>query len=85
MQMTNIPKKEQEGVLHSFWVMMKECEEKVDNDNCRDFVLKNQVEGFFKQWSRITDSDHAPVWIRREMARKSGEEILAMLVPSKEN
>lgn len=57
-----IKAKDQDDVMHCYWVMMKECESKAMNDN--DLVLKHQVEGFFRLWNRVNETDHAPRWVK---------------------
>ena len=63
--LTSIPKNEQENVLASFWLMLRECENSADNDN--NPVLKHQVEGLYKQWNRITGQEHVPAWEARKL------------------
>ena len=51
-----------EGVLFSFWYMLQECEVKaIDED---DILLKIQVEGFYRQWNFLTNSNQRPRWIK---------------------
>lgn len=68
-----IPKKDQADVMHSFWVMMKECENKVieaqhahrkdgRDPEYAEKILRGQVEGWFKQYNKITDDCHKPQW-----------------------
>lgn len=66
VQMTSIPKKEQENVLASFWSMMRECESKVDDSGGKEPVLRHQVEQWYGQWNRITGDSKEPVWKTRE-------------------
>lgn len=66
MQMTTIPKKEQENVLSSFWTMLKTCEEQVDNSDKPDPILKLWVEQWYGQWNRITGGTNEPVWETRK-------------------
>lgn len=66
MQLTHIPAHEQEGVLSSFWTMLKEAESKADNEN--DPVLKHWVEQWFGQWNRITGSESKAKWVERAAA-----------------
>jgi hypothetical protein len=60
MQLTSIPKDEQEDALSSFWTMLQECEAKADDKN--DPVLKRWVEQWYEQWNRITQDNKAPRW-----------------------
>lgn len=66
MQLTHIPANEQEGVLATFWTMLKEAESKADNDD--DLLLKHWVEQWFGQWNRITGGDAQPTWVTRAAA-----------------
>jgi len=58
-----IPKKNQDDVMTSFWIMMKECESNADNTN--DALGKKWVEGWFKQWNDLTGQSHEPSWVIR--------------------
>ena len=49
--------------MESFWTMMKNLEIVADNEN--DPVMKNMVEGFFRQWNRIADDTSTPIWDKR--------------------
>lgn len=64
MQLINIPESEQKDWIESFWQMLRECETKADNEN--DVILKRWVEGYYKQWNRVTKSNLDPVWVARE-------------------
>lgn len=59
----------QEGILHCYWMMLRECESKADDDN--DPVLRHQVEGFYRLWNRVQGSSLWPIWVERA-ARKQG-------------
>jgi len=61
MQLTNIPKDEQEGVLSSFWTMLRELEQVAMERN--DAVLKKWVQDWYTQWSRITKQKIEPMWV----------------------
>lgn len=63
MDQIKISKKDQHGVMESFWTMMKNLEIVADNEN--DPVMKNMVEGFFRQWNRIADDTSTPIWDKR--------------------
>lgn len=64
-QYETIPKGEQEGVLASFWVLLREAESKADCDN--DAVLKNFVSQYYEQWNRITGANNKPIWETRDV------------------
>lgn len=55
-----IPAKDQKDVLDSFWTMLRECEEKAENENSS--FLRHQVEQLYDQWNRLTQSTAAPRW-----------------------
>jgi len=59
MQLTTIPKKEQESFIASFWSMLQQLENNADN------VLDKQfVEGYYQQWNRITGDNKVARWNR---------------------
>jgi hypothetical protein len=62
-QLKTIAPAMQEDVIASFWTMMKECES--DADTNKDAVLKVWVEGWFRQWNRMTGDDKQPAWVTR--------------------
>ena len=62
--MKNWSKQTKDDILDSFWYMMRECESKADDED--DFLLKHQVEGFYRQWNSLTDMDHKPIWVVRK-------------------
>ena len=66
VQMTSIPKKEQENVLASFWTMLRECESQVDNSKGKEPILRLWVEQWYGQWNRITGDSKEPIWKTRE-------------------
>jgi hypothetical protein len=47
-------------VISSFWTMMTELESQAHNQN--DRVLMVQVEGWFRQWNRMTGDSKRPRW-----------------------
>jgi len=69
MNLDNIPKSEQKDFLASFWTMLKECDEKAD-DNA-DPVLRHWVSCWFQQWNKITGQNHAPSWVKRAIAKNA--------------
>ena len=64
MQTTKIPSAEQEGLLSSFWMMLRECESRADNKN--EPLLKHQVAQWYEQWNRITGDTKQPGWVSRQ-------------------
>lgn len=46
-----IPENEQQNVIDSFWLMLKECESKAEQNN--DAVLKHWVNKWREQYNRI--------------------------------
>ncbi len=63
INLTSIPKDEQENILSGFWVLLTETEQNADNEN--NPVTKHIVEEYYKLWNRITGQNHEPIWIRR--------------------
>lgn len=66
MTPTSIPKKEQENVMSSFWMMLKTCESNVDNSDEKNPLEKRWVEQWFQQWNRLSGENHEPIWVTRE-------------------
>lgn len=64
MNLTKIPKSEQENVLASFWTMLRELESSCDGTN--DVILKMQVESWYRQWNRITGDNKGPRWAKEQ-------------------
>ena len=67
-QLENIPRSMHRDVIHSYWTMMMELMSQADNQE--DTVLKVQVEGYFRQWNRMTGSNDKPKWMTRDNDRK---------------
>jgi hypothetical protein len=63
VNLTKIPASEQEGVLSSFWTMLRDCESRADSTN--DPVGRHLVSEWYKQWNRITGQNHVPAWVAR--------------------
>lgn len=63
INLSKIPAGMQPDIISSFWTMMRECESKADND--RDPILKLWVEGWYRQWNRMTGSVQQPIWMTR--------------------
>lgn len=63
INLTNIPKSEQEGVLASFWTMLQTIEGEADHTN--NLLDRHLVSQMYNQWNRITGDNKVPVWERR--------------------
>lgn len=63
INLETIPDDEQKDILSSFWSMLRECEA-VAYDRS-DTILKHEVEGWYRQWNRITGQEHNPIWKRK--------------------
>lgn len=65
MSLNNIPKKMHGDIIQSFWTMLRECETKADDNN--DPVLKIWVEGWYRQWCEMSESEivREPIWATR--------------------
>jgi len=63
-QLEQIPRSMHKDVISSYWIMMSELMTQADNEN--DEVLKVLVEGFFRQWNRMTGDDKKPIWRTRD-------------------
>ena len=50
-------------LMSSFWLMLQECESRAHNDG--SYLLRLQVEDFYRQWNAATGSDLAPRWNTR--------------------
>jgi hypothetical protein len=60
LELHKIKRSMHHDVLHSFWMMLCECENSAQTNN--DAVLKVQVEGWIKQWNRMTGDTKKPKW-----------------------
>lgn len=68
-QYETIAKDEQSNMLGSFWTMLRECDSTVERSKDRDGhyaqpILKHHVEGWYRQWNRVTGDNLQPSWIR---------------------
>lgn len=70
MQLKTIAPKEQEDAISSFWTMLQECEGKAKDGN--DAVLRHWVEGWYRQWNRITGDNKVPQWVAVHNAELTG-------------
>ena len=64
LELNKIKRSMHADVIASFWLMMQTVETLADNAD--DVTLKAQVEGFFKQWNRMTGDDKKPRWVSRK-------------------
>lgn len=64
LELSKIKRSMHADVIASFWLMMQTVETLADNAD--DVTLKAQVEGFFKQWNRMTGDDKKPRWVSRK-------------------
>ena len=62
MQLNTIAQEEQEDAISTFWTMLQECEGKANDVN--DPVLRHWVDGWYRQWNRITGDNKAPRWAK---------------------
>lgn len=60
MQITNIAEHEQEDMITSFWMMLRECEAHAIDNN--DPMLRYWVEGWYRQWNRVTNDNKKAPW-----------------------
>ena len=63
LELNTIKRSMQPDVISSFWTMLQELRSKADNED--DTLLKVQVEGWYRQWNRMTGDDKAPNWTTR--------------------
>lgn len=63
INLTKIPKNEQEGMLSSFWMMLGDLE--IHADNSKNPLDMHTVSEMYKQWNRITGDNKEPIWISR--------------------
>lgn len=64
LELHKIKRSMHHDIIHSFWIMMRECESTANNND--DRVLKVQVEGWYKQWNRMTGDDKKPAWMKEQ-------------------
>lgn len=71
INLTKIRPSLQEGVISSFWTMLRELETQADNKS--DNTLKHQCAGWYKQWNRMTGDNKEPIWVvRQKKAEENG-------------
>lgn len=56
----SIEAEDYENLIHCYWIMMQECEIKAQHEN--DIILKKQVEGFYRLYSRLQEVELKPRW-----------------------
>lgn len=59
MQLTKIAKKDQEGMISSFWSMLQMLEGQAETTLDKHFVDK-----YYEQWNRVTGDDKVARWNR---------------------
>ena len=64
INLTKIPKNEQEGMLTSFWTMLGTLESIADST--KNPLDMHMVTAMYKQWNRITGDNKSPVWVERK-------------------
>ena len=60
LELHKIKRSMHRDVIHTFWIMLRECETKANDDD--DKLLKHQVEAWYRQWNRMTGDNKKPVW-----------------------
>lgn len=60
LELNTIKRSMQPDVVSSFWTMLQELRGKANDDD--DRVLKVQVEGWYRQWNRMTGDNKTPEW-----------------------
>lgn len=59
LELNKIKRSMHADIIASFWMMLRELEEKADYGSQLDKV---QVEGWYRQWNRMTGDDKVPRW-----------------------
>jgi hypothetical protein len=70
-----IPKGEHKDLMASFWTMLQENAGRAADSG--DAVLRLWVEGWFKQWNRITGNNQSPPWVQASEGHKTLEDLAA--------
>ena len=60
IELNKIKRSMHKDVISSFWTMMQELESHANNDN--NPVLKHQVDGWYRQWNRMTGDTKVARW-----------------------
>lgn len=60
LELNKIKRSMHKDVISSFWTMLQECESKAASNN--DHLLKLWVEGWYKQWNRMTGDNKSARW-----------------------
>ena len=61
LELSKIKRSMHADVIQSFWTMMQELESTAYSDE--DPVLQHQVEGWYRQWNRMTGDSKRPRWM----------------------
>ncbi len=64
LELHKIKRSMHHDIISSFWTMLRECEEKAINEGSA--VLKVQVEGWYRQWNRMTGDNKKPQWLKEQ-------------------
>lgn len=65
VNLTSIPKDEQECLLSSFWSMLGDLEHLADSKEA-SIILRHDVGQYYQQWNRVTGDNKKPIWERRK-------------------
>lgn len=68
---TTIAASMHQGIISSFWTMLRECEAKYIEHPSGNALLKVWVEGWYRQWNEMTNDDKAPQWVPHISFEKS--------------
>jgi hypothetical protein len=60
LELNKIKRSMHQDVISSFWTMLQELESKAVNDN--DGLLRCQVDGWYRQWNRMTGDTKTAKW-----------------------
>ena len=63
LELYKIKRSMHHDIISSFWTMMTELETQANNTD--DRVLKHQVEGWYRQWNRMTGDNKSPRWVSK--------------------
>ena len=70
-----------DSVLHCFWMMLRSMESQAEEG--RGVLARHEVEQYAQLWNEVTESDHVPPHLEREIreaARRGDREFLERLV-----
>jgi hypothetical protein len=60
IELHKIKRSMHKDVIDSFWTMLQELETQANNED--DRLLKHQVEGWYRQWNRMTGDTKTARW-----------------------